>query len=404
MINRILNTGFIKGKKAGGLVYKILPNGNISFSIVIAKLEKGNISIESGQTNIDDPKDVLKFIGSQIPLVILVDGKGVIHRKVEKSDGPEWLRTVLPNANKEDFFVQHCEASENSVFVSIARKDLLKCITDELINLGLKPVDLLLGPFCVEQIIPFLDIKNNELKIDEYKLIVEENKIIDYSANDNSEVQSEIRMGDENIEADKLLPFAAAFRYFFHLPILGNDENMLAKIKDDFLWGRFFKMAGLSALIFSFSLLLVNFLLFDHFNKNYQDVSAIFESNKVIIREADSLKISLQKRKAFMTKAGLLGQTKFSFFADRLASKMPSGINLNMLSFNPIVKKINESEKIGFAEQRIIIKGNSTDSYKINSWIKEIRTENWVKDVTLENYSQPPDRSYGQFELNVLIR
>jgi hypothetical protein len=404
MINRILNTGFIKGTRAAGLVYKIKPDGEVVCSVVLARLVKGKISVESGQDEIKGLHEVLKILDPKIPVVLLVDGKGIIHRKIQIDEGPDWLHAVLPNANSADFYLQHTLSDVNQVLVSIARKDLITGIVDELVRAGIKPVELLLGPFCLEQIIPFLETTENELQVDEYKLKISEFKIVDFSSYTSSESSSKINLGGEQIDSWKILPFSAAFVYFFQNHRLVRYDGILAAIRSNFIWGRFFRAAGLFALSFIFALLLINFFIFDHYNRKYQESALVFESNKMAVKEVDSLKFLLSKRNEFVTNTGLLEQIKLSYFADRIVAAMPQGIRLNLMNFNPVLKKINDNEKINFSDKHILIKGFSTESFKINSWIINLRKEQWLKDVAIENYFQSTDKNYGQFEMNITLK
>src|SRR3546814_17368441 len=85
-------------------------------------------------------------IGRDVPVAISINGKGIIHRMLPEDGVDEnGLKTVLPNAKAEDFYVQQTEW-EGATWLSVARREVVDKIVEQVEQLGVAVVCVALGP------------------------------------------------------------------------------------------------------------------------------------------------------------------------------------------------------------------------------------------------------------------
>src|SRR3546814_20230528 len=84
-------------------------------------------------------------IGRDVPVAISINGKGIIHRMLPEDGVDEnGLKTVLPNAKAEDFYVQQTEW-EGAKWLSVARRDEVEKNVEQVEKLGVAGVCGALG-------------------------------------------------------------------------------------------------------------------------------------------------------------------------------------------------------------------------------------------------------------------
>ena len=119
---------------------------SINLSSEFPELEGGSFVLSKGDVNFElDINDFKKEDISKLPVVLTIEGKGVLHKFVETSIDKIKLRNIIPNIKEEDFYVNYTP-NEIGTWVSIIRKDLVSNILEEKGVLIDNIVDLYLGP------------------------------------------------------------------------------------------------------------------------------------------------------------------------------------------------------------------------------------------------------------------
>ena len=152
--------GLLDSSSAAGVECILLPDaspndssigrGKIVFNLLVFKKERSKVKTEVSHTGIDF-ETIKKVLSAKIPVSLVINGKGIIHKKVsvsDKEDFPSLLHKVFPNANPSEFYVQNTPADNSSnAFVSIIRKNIADDIIAQFSNSGFYIVSCLMGPF-----------------------------------------------------------------------------------------------------------------------------------------------------------------------------------------------------------------------------------------------------------------
>lgn len=401
-----------EAKTAAGIEIVMLADSVFSINLVLLKKVKSSLVIEKQQEGITSFDELTAALDPKIPFVLVINGKGVIHRKItvnEKDTSATLLNKLLPNANLIDFEIQQTPVDESHGLISVIRSVTVNQLIDELTKRKLRNMaDCLLGPFVVNGVFGLLHpslLLNNELRFGNYQLKLYEHEIKDIviTAEQNTEP---VQVGDNVISSQLLIAFSAALSYFTGNHNGIHDSELIQTLKDEFKQKQKFELRGAFLLIASFSILLVNYFVFNHFWTKNGEMAAILASNQSALQRFDTLKSQLTVKKEFLERNGLLENSRTSFYADQLAAVLPSSIQWTDVSINPILKKKSDEvqEGLSFENKTIRISGKCQKTTDLNSWMKRIKEKNWIQGVTLTNYTRQHETEDGNFLLEVKLK
>ncbi|PCJ87273.1 MAG: hypothetical protein COA57_04905 [Flavobacteriales bacterium] len=398
---------FLKGNEAAGMEVELLPNGSHQFHFCLLKRNKEVLDIESSRAFVKDISELKVKTGSNVPVCIAINGKGIIHKKIEvvENDTEDTLiGKVLPNARVSDFYIQKVNSTENQAFVSIIRKNVIDELLQKFKDEEYFVTDMFIGPFHLSGIANLLDNTAN-INIAGHALSLEHGMVTDYIAEENTNSEKNIRLGKEIIESKAVIAFAAAFQYFvanvskeFSIPAVEIE-------KEEFKHQRIFQIGGWTVLSLFFAALLINFVLFDHYNSKAQELQIQSFQNKDQLLAIEKLRAELKQKQEFLNQMGLLEPSRTSYYADQISLDLPETIQLIQLFIHPMEKKIAQGKKeIVFATKTLSVSGVAKKSTQLNDWLKVLKSKDWIKGVSIINYSQDDRYEPGKFDLEITMK
>ena len=166
-IDKFHNIG--KGNTSIGIEFILASDKGYEINAVVLEKKKSLLQVVKKINSIGSIAELLPLIDLKTPIVLVFNGKGIVHRKVNVSETDTvatLLNKVLPNANAVDFYIQQQPVDEQHAFVSIVRSDVINDIIDQLIDKKITSlVSCLLGPFSVNNLLPLIDISKNYMLV-----------------------------------------------------------------------------------------------------------------------------------------------------------------------------------------------------------------------------------------------
>ena len=413
MFQKPVFENILKSNSATGLEVVLLPDGKLELNVLVLEKNKTALTTVIKEDGVISFEAAAKLIDVKSPIILILNGKGIIHRNVEATATdtlPALLNKVLPNANIDEFVLQHTNVDETHVFVSVIRRSVLDDIMDalkkeQLINIA----NCLLGPFAINDVLHLIDDtieKNNQLLFGGYQIQRKENVITGIDAIDASEYKDRVLIGGEYVSAKMLLPFAAAVSYYTDsVEGVINAENVDAA-KEEHHQKQKFGFLAWSLLIAAFSVLLINYFVFNFYWIKNQETTTVFALNQSVWENYKALKTECEEKQEFLEQNGLLESSKTSFYMDELAASLPRSIQWLDASVSPKEKKksSDNTDEVLFKKESISISGNCNRSVDLNDWIKKVRKIKWVKAVSLVDYVQNNSKENGLFSIEILIK
>jgi len=378
----------------------LLQGEQVRYRQIGLKLSKGVISITGTEDLTEDLAAILATIKPRTPLVLLLNGYGILHRSLPalSMSDQEILGKTLPNANTKDFIIQKTENGPD-LLVSIIRKNIVEKQIKLFKSLAHWPVAIAVGNFQTKHIISF--IENTERLATDFQLLsfnTTEGLINTFEKKQATlDAANSISIGDDKIPAALVSAYAAAFCF---LTGMMGDFEITKAIKEEHLWANTFHKGKLVAGGLVASLLVLNTLFFYNFKDKKADLQRTVYIHQDQFSQLDSMRNSLSKQRSFLKNTRLNGFSKSSYYADQLGHSIPKGISLEELVIFPEKKQkkpIKKDKLVDYDFQKIKIKGKSDNSIRYNDWITDLKVLPWIAEVTHIRYQELQNEA-GKFD------
>ena len=396
-----LKYNLLQPKKAQSLFIGYDAIGKVSCNLVVVEHSKSDYKIETKYSKLS-LEEALEKLDRNLPIILTIDGKGIAHKKVVKRPNVSLFHIALPNAKEADFYVQQYDINDSAAYVSMARQDTIDKLLEVFHQKGLYVVVLNLGVFQLEVFANYFDSQADTI-IQGTNINFSEGKIQSVIAAQENKAQDSFEIAGEAVHTSDIIPFASAVAflagfscttYTSHIPHLETEEYRYKKL---------FVVGGWAMLITFLSILLVNFMLYSHYNERLQETQTQLGQGEGILKKIAVLKQEIDTRKKLFSTGNLSGKSSFSMYSDRLGACMPPQITLVELKECPISGRTKDNAEMVFEKDKIEIKGLTSSSSFVNQWIKAIEKEQWVNKVDIGSYRMDKEANAGFFELTIQI-
>lgn len=389
LIQRFTNT-----RQAAG-VEAVVSGEAVTFHFVLLSKKGNTIRIEKKEKAIDSAEALLKQIPAGIPVYLAVNGKGILHKKINAAataDAQALLSKVLPNAAASEFYLQHTTAG-SELLVSVIRKQQL----DDLLA-SLKPLPVVgctLGSVAVAGIAPLLGYTDYRYDIitAAQRLTISDKHLLDV-VNETASPEN-YSIGDDKISSTTITAYAAALSHFTGSRVQAG-VPLLQQAQEEFKQQRIFKTAGGALLVFVLVLLLGNYFAFQHFWEKKNTLETQLALNGGELQRYQVLEKAITEKQQFLQSSGLLYASRTAYYADQLAAGMPESIALTRLNVSPR-RQLQANDSIAFTPAEIQVEGQCKQSLELNNWMGKLKELNWVKQVVLKSYQRSTGNDYGTF-------
>lgn len=388
---------------SAGAEINLKSNGSCSIRVVKLSLSKKLIQIESKKEYSGSLAEVLKndFNG---PLALTITGKGLLIKKTARLEQvtEQGLQHLFPQMKLSEFYVQHFPTGAYS-FIAIIRKEIIDTIISAF---KVKQVDILLlslGPFVVDQVMPQINSYGAQLTFDGHDITFDGDKNWqEYSFMAGEGSAFPLKIDIESIPEKYLLAYATAFQFILHeqlnlIEVLstGIKQNLIdysAKLK--------FKKHGMQILMFFFILLMLNFLVFSHYNSDNQELMSKAGQKSYVFENRQKLEEDVKIKESTVQKLGWNKGYSYAYLCDQIGQTLPKEIKLEEMQVNSlsgISSGLLKAPQLDNGSMRI--KGETSSIYAVNNWIYTLKEKHWVKEVRLEKYMTDDQKGAQIFTL-----
>lgn len=351
-----------------------------------------------------------------MPVALVLNGKGVLHKQVKLDRGGQtvedtMLETLLPAIKPAEFYVQRYQA-ESNVFFSLARREKVEALCQQIKEQGANLIALTLGPFVFGGIWPYLQDENQsaaEKVVGDCHLQLEASGITGFrmiTAEDNPAETKKSKIGEDELEEKYLLAYGAAFK-----ELVTSSHSLFLQVapveasRAEYHYQKIFKLGLTTALTFFLLVLLGNFLLFNHFSGENSTLEQQLNNKRNSLFQLNKLEKETQEKRQFLQATGWLHSSRWSFYADRLAATLPKNVRLIDLAINPIDENLSKAQGHLIIENGLIlVRGICSNPMALNEWIKKIAKLNWVERVEKQNYTYEDSKGEGKFDFYIRLK
>lgn len=375
---------------------------------ITLSLQKNTVK-KNAVTHLSSSIEALR-IDKGVPLTLVLNGKGILVKKVGKvfhHSNP--IAAILPQANPNEFYVQLNEHRDYTI-IAVARRTIVDSLIATFQQKGFTILNIHLGPAIVETIVPFIDTTtHNTITVGAYGFTLSDQGLTDIttSLSTTEPDTAEYVVANQYIQARHLLPYAAAVTLLSS--DLTDDPSLVAAplkaARETFIYKNYYKAAALGLVATIFVLLLVNFLLYDHYYTRNKEMAVTKGISQQQLQQAQHISKNIGQKERFLSNAGWIQPVKTSFFADRFARLLPEGVWLTNLQFYPLQSDfLSDAEGLHFKKDTVLLTGTCTDARQINTLINNLKTMKEIKDIGMKAYNYMKEEDKGEFSLEIITQ
>ncbi len=349
------------------------------------------------------PESILK---NKIPLLLILNGKGIILKKTtldETADQhpDEILRQNFPALNMEGFYAQLYRQENNSVFISLCRRELLDPLVSSLKTKKYDLAAVLIGAPAVIGLQPLWS-KFNSVTTSRH-LAELTNGTLDLLTAQTETKPGSLKIEDLSIDTSHTLGFAGALSYLMRRQIVENTTPELITLANQHTERNKFRFLLMLVVGIAFFLAALNvFFYTSYFDKNnkLETELSVYQGK---YEQINQLLSDYQKNKNLFENAGVLNKNKLSEYADRIGKTLPDEISLSELYFNPKKEEEDSADSlVTFQTKSMVLRGNCSKSFIVNEWINVLKMQKFIKEVSLEKFIYNNEGLLPNFEVRLI--
>ena len=357
-----------------------------SYSYFGVTAKKKNSEFEEiNQYTSSSVTDIAKRFSNNQHCQLIVNTDQVLIKETQLQDSNSvMIAEAFPGLSQQDFYINLYKTSVNC-FIALCRKEAITPILKEFEKNKLEVVGIQLGFGTIEKLLPFFTVEN--LYTNKHSLHLLANEVADYDINFTK--TDSYSIADLSIPSSQIMALSGLFTYVNETNcVVGELESTNKFLTSQQAEKTFFRKGKIIGIGILAIMLIVNTFLFTRYYSKYQNL-------QTSTYNADGLKDTfiktterVEQKEKMVASIGKGGNSKSSFYINRLVNNQPSSIQLSSIIYHPLLKSIQPKKEIALDTNKMIVEGTSMDKIAFNLWLESLENTHWITDITVFEYSQ----------------
>ncbi|AXT18314.1 hypothetical protein D7030_08360 [Flavobacteriaceae bacterium AU392] len=357
-------------------------NGVSEYQLIQILFINNELKIENRKFSTTIDEKFKEHLKKDYPLILHIEGDNIINKTVDNKPG--YRKNIVFKANLDDFhFFEYSQ--EETVFVSVARKQFIDNLIKELTHVNCYVIHLSLGPFVMANLLPMIKNYSN-ISSSNYTIEIDSNKIISFKNQSSS--QKEYILNNEILNQYEIPLMASFLDYKFSNENIEFDIDFLKENENEFKFKKRFKIAGIFMLAFFIITLFTSHILLDHYQKSLTEKKSEYAISQQTIIQINELKEEKILKEKILQTNGVNHKRFITKYISDIGNTIHKNIALKSIDIIPLIKKIRRDEKINFDFDVINISGETSNDKAFNAWVKNLKELLWVERLDIIEYSQ----------------
>ncbi len=344
--------------------------------------------------------EILKKAQVGGPVAVSLNGKGILTRKISATESAveETFRSTFPSLDPADFYMQQFHATA-ATYLSIVRKSLADELIQQLETAGMTVLLLSLGPFPVAHVLKQFNTYGGKFVFDGHEVAyAQDGGWDDYHFEAGKRAAFPVKIGQETLDEQLIVAYATAFQLALYkrLPVLAANVPALEDQLDDLEQRKRFNRRFGGVVGTTFVVLLINFCLFSWLLAGNDQLQQRVSVTSAKVQNVEVLKQDAGRKQLLLGKLGWKNRLPLAYLAQQTGSSVPSGLILKGMHIHAPSTADTSS-----ADAQIMVKGASTGTDPVNTWMYRLKQQSWVKQVRLDRYSARDADGRSEFQLNI---
>lgn len=364
---------------------------------VLSIKKKGNTIGVVGTAEFDAIEDLVKGIDAKLPVLLVVDGKGILNKAVDFNSETDtnWHKTIDFNT------IYHTSLQNGTIsFISFCRKNIVDDLLVTFTRQGLQVADVYIGPFLSALL--YHSIGDEILVSGDHVLEFEAGKMIHFTRKPDANRKATYTIGKDVVTSEFLPLYGAVVHFFIQPKEVSKSRNETIN-SEEIIYKKAFHVFGIAILAGFLLSLLTSYGLIQY----YGSKNAALNLQNVYANESYQQLLELEKQKhdkqQILSDSGLSSSKFLSFFAYEIIRIVPGDLILNELNITPVGKENKPNKKITFEAGSIMVKGETYNETAFNTWLEALKKKEWVRDFEILKLKKDK-KNKSQFEVKITVK
>lgn len=366
-----------------------------NYEVLLLKKDNDKLTVLKNEVT-KDKNGLIKLIDVKKPVVLLLNGKGVLNKKIDFSNESDldWQKNIDYNSIFHTSY-----KTEKALFVSFCRKNVLEDWLNFFQENKIQVLDFYLGNFTTSILKEQLNQSN--VFSNSTELIFDKNELVDFIKNEDVALIDYL-IGEEKLNSFSLPTYAIGINFFVKSESISKSVLDIANIEEQ-LYKKAFNIIGITMLLGFFISLLISYLGIQYYaSKNAElNIKNVY-SNKAFQQIVD-LENQRKDKEAIIKDVGLLSSKFLTYYNFEILQSIPNEISLSNININPIKNEVKNNKKIELSAGLIEIDGLTADEVAFNNWLKKIKEFDWVQKFEIESLKKDK-KDNTQFSILIKIK
>ena len=176
-------------------------------------------------------------------------------------------------------------------------------------------------------------------------------------------------------------------------------KHLIDAFRHTRFFNEFLKLGGL----FILGVLLMNFMFFNHYFNNVNELKQVSEINQTTKNQIFILNESVSKKQKMVNDLLKSNASKSSFYSHTIIQSLPKTILLSAYNYQPLLRRIKEGTEIELNEHTILVSGTSNESAGFSEWVNRLEKINWIEKVSINDYRNTRSKR-SEFKISISIK
>lgn len=365
-------------------------------SLLLCEYNNGALSVKQEAQSFTSIEDASQKIPTHMPIVMHIDGKGIISRFVQDSSlSQQEILELFPDFAGESFVSDVMFIPEGAC-VSFARKQIVDEIIQK-IHLSHRLLHVYLGAGVYSVACIWEQYNAFVAHIPGWQFLCDSSGIVTSIEKKNSLPKEHVlRFMDKEISSNYLSLYMLATYAFQKDFLYDHSPQYLHNKKQDYFFRYISKKVALLSIVFVLVGLIINTLVFSSSYAQHQDLTDFAVAHTNVLQELHQLEDELSRKTVFFEDISQSSKKNYAFYFDQIAVSLPRDIMLEKAVCNPLRKDIKQGTEIDIESGVFIIYGVSKQISTVHTWIQNLKKMTWVIDAQLLDYSNTAGSSGAQ--------
>jgi len=382
-----------------GVEHSTLDNEDMIYGVLLKKFKK-ELSLKHS-FEASSFENLIKEIQKDQHISLVINNDKVVTKiiKGKFTDSLTALNKAFPNIDINEFLYEVSLQRDTSM-VSICRKVYVEELIETYQKNNLHVIDIGLGVSKLLGITRWL--QSSTIDLPNQQIYLEEGTIMDIKSIETSN-DGLVTINGMDIEPRFLLACSAGLSSLIQSDSLEtNFSNQIGLLNNTYKHKRFFKQFFKAGLVFIFGVLLINFVVFNHYYNMTSSNSELASFNMAANDKVKHLNKEVTKNKKLYEDVLKNNASKSSFYLNNIAKGLPTSISLNEINYQPLSKRLKENQDIELNTGIIEIVGVISDHQTFSKWITHLEKYPWTQKVEIMDFADI-SKSNSEFKLKIII-